>query len=63
MMLITNWNDLPLFLTPNEVASLLHRGRSATYELIRRGEIPSCKLGGKTVISREGLRKALERFK
>lgn len=59
---ITDWNELPLFLTPNEVAIILRRGRSATYELIRRGEIPNCKLGGKTLALRERLRETLDKL-
>ncbi|MEQ8716666.1 MAG: helix-turn-helix domain-containing protein [Acidimicrobiales bacterium] len=39
-----------LTLTVEEVASLLSLGRSATYEAIRRGEIPSRRLGRRVLV-------------
>ena len=35
-----------------EVAEMLGISRSTAYECVRRGEIPSLKLGGRVVISR-----------
>lgn len=36
--------DLPEFLSPTELASLLGIGRAAAYEALRRGDIPSIRL-------------------
>jgi len=38
--------------TVREVAEMLGISRSTAYECVRRGEIPSLKLGGRVVISR-----------
>lgn len=38
-------SQLPLFLTVYEAAELLRLKRSTAYELIRRGAIPSIRLG------------------
>ncbi|WP_051276272.1 helix-turn-helix domain-containing protein [Desulfovirgula thermocuniculi] len=47
--------DLPEFLTVGEVAALLRLGRSTAYELIRRGEIPSFRVGRHIRIPRREL--------
>jgi excisionase family DNA binding protein len=36
---------LPAFLSPEEFCEYLSLGRSTVYDLLRRGEIPSLKLG------------------
>jgi excisionase family DNA binding protein len=43
--------DRPAVLTVEEVAKLLRLGRTATYEAIRRGEIPSIKIGRKRLVA------------
>jgi excisionase family DNA binding protein len=42
--------DMPHTLTVEETADLLRLGRSATYEAVRRGEIPSLKVGRRLLI-------------
>lgn len=41
----TKLDDLPELLTPDEVRAFLGVGRGTVYELIRRGEIKSVRLG------------------
>jgi len=41
----TSVADLPEYLRPDEVADFLGLGRSAIYELLRRGEIFSVRFG------------------
>ena len=50
-----NVQDLPLVLTPIQVSSLLNLSRGTTYERLRRGEIPSVRLGNKIRISRDSV--------
>jgi excisionase family DNA binding protein len=38
-------DDLPEFLTPEELAVAFRTGRSATYDAIRRGDFPHIKVG------------------
>jgi excisionase family DNA binding protein len=40
-----SFDDLPLLLTVQEVQRLLRVGRTAAYEAIRCGDIPSIKVG------------------
>lgn len=40
-----NKNELPLYMTVEEVAELLRVSRSAAYEYVRRGDIPSIRIG------------------
>lgn len=44
--------DLPPFLTVPEAASVLRLGRSATYDAITRGQIPSVRFGKKLRVPR-----------
>jgi excisionase family DNA binding protein len=37
-------------ITVSEAAALLGMGRSATYEAVRRGEIPSLRFGGRILV-------------
>ena len=39
-----------------EVAEILGLGRSATYEAVKNGSIPSVRIGRKIMIPKEGLR-------
>jgi excisionase family DNA binding protein len=48
-------DDLPAFLTVPEAAALLRLGRTACYEAVARGEIPSLKFGAKLRIPRAAL--------
>ena len=49
-----------LLLKPCEVAGILGIGRSLTYELIARGEIPSLRLGRCLRVPRESLQQWLK---
>lgn len=42
--------DDRLTVTVEEAASLLHLGRTAAYEAVRRGEIPARRLGRRLVV-------------
>jgi excisionase family DNA binding protein len=48
-----------LTLTVEEAAEILGIGRSLCYELVRRGEIPSLRLGGRWVIPRKAIEEML----
>jgi excisionase family DNA binding protein len=48
-------DDLPAFLTVPEAAAFLRLGRSACYEAVARGEIPSVRLGAKLRVPRGAL--------
>jgi excisionase family DNA binding protein len=41
----TKFDQLPEYLTPEELGSYLGLGRGTAYDLLRRGEIPSIRLG------------------
>jgi excisionase family DNA binding protein len=47
-------------MTVEEVAEILGTGRTATYDAVRRGEIPSIKVGRKLVIPTAAVRRLLE---
>jgi excisionase family DNA binding protein len=47
-------------MTVEEVADVLGTGRTATYDAVRRGEIPSIKVGRKLVIPTAAIRRLLE---
>ena len=47
-------------LTVEEVAAILGTGRTATYDAIRRGELPSIKVGRKLVVPTAAVRRLLE---
>jgi excisionase family DNA binding protein len=47
-------------MTVEEVAELLGFGRTATYDAVRRGEIPCIKVGRKLVIPTAAVRRLLE---
>lgn len=49
----------PEVLTVQETSRLLRLGRNATYEAIRRGEIPSLRVGRRIVIPRAALERLL----
>lgn len=47
-------------LTVEEVAAIFGTGRTATYDAIRRGELPSIKVGRKLVVPTAAVRRLLE---
>jgi excisionase family DNA binding protein len=47
-------------LTVDQVADILGTGRSATYEAIKRGELPSIRVGRKIVVPTAAVRRLLE---
>ncbi|MAE71169.1 MAG: hypothetical protein CME06_11975 [Gemmatimonadetes bacterium] len=51
-----DWADLPLLLTPAEVAELLRTSRAAVYKRVERGAIPGVtRIGRKLLFRREEL--------
>ena len=51
--------DPPLVYTAEQTAQLLRCGRTATYEAIRRGEIPSVRIGRSIRVPRHALEQML----
>lgn len=47
--------DLPLFLTVEETAALMRKGRTATYAAIERGQLPSVRVGRSIRVPRDAL--------
>ena len=41
----TKHDDLPAFLTPQELCAYMHVGKTTLYEILRRGELPHVKFG------------------
>ena len=52
-------SDKRLVLTPDEVCPILHMGRSAVYEAIRRGDIPTIRIGRRWLIPKAALNRML----
>jgi excisionase family DNA binding protein len=52
-------DDCPGVLTVAETARLLRLSRASTYEAIRRGEIPSTRIGRRILISKAKLQTLL----
>ena len=52
---IRRLDDLPAFLTVPEAAAFLRLGRTACYEAVARGEIPSVKFGARLRVPRGAL--------
>lgn len=46
------WNDLPEFLTVEELREYLRIGRSTAYDLVRSGSIKSLRVGRRVLIPR-----------
>jgi excisionase family DNA binding protein len=53
------WQDLPAVMLVEEAAAVLRLGRNATYESVRRGEIPSIRIGRRLLIPKSGLERLL----
>lgn len=51
-----NKNIMPLAVSAGKAAEMLGVSKPKVYELMRRGDFPSFKLGARTLISVEGLR-------
>lgn len=49
--------DLPELLRVEEAAAFLGVSRGLVYEMVKRGDLPSIKLGRLTRVRREGLQK------
>lgn len=54
--------NTPLLITIEEAADFLRLGRTTTYELVMRGEIPSVKIGRRRLVVRSGLSSYVERL-
>ena len=52
-------SEAPLVLTVEETATALRLGRTACYEAIRRGEIPSVRIGRSLRVPRQALEQLL----
>ena len=57
---ISSLEQLPLFLTVDEVTEVLAIGRSTAYDLIRCGRIQSVKLGKQYRIPKSAIQELLE---
>ncbi|WP_203231162.1 helix-turn-helix domain-containing protein [Nocardioides caldifontis] len=55
LWLLTSEEMPPLLFTPEEIARLLHVGRSKVYDLLRTGELRSVKVGGRRRVSAKAL--------
>ena len=51
-----NKNIMPLAVSAGKAAEMLGVSKPKVYDLMRRGDFPSFKLGSRTLISVEGLR-------
>ena len=58
---MTPVSDLPELLSVPEAAAWLHIGTGLTYEMVRRGDLPSVRLGRLVRIQRSGIVAWLER--
>lgn len=54
--MITSYDQLPLFLTVDELAETLKVGRNTAYDLVRSEKIPSYKAGTQYRIPKESIR-------
>ena len=57
----TRFENLPDLLSPDELRTYLGIGRTMTYELIRKGELPYVRYGRIIRIPREAIRDLAER--
>ena len=54
--MITSYEQLPIFLTVQDLAKALKIGRSTAYELVRSEKIPSYRAGSQYRIPKESIR-------
>jgi excisionase family DNA binding protein len=59
-MIRNEQKDQPLFLRISEAARLLSMSRSAAYQAIRAGQLPSVRVAGKWRVPRAALERLLE---
>jgi len=52
-------DGLPDVLTPTEAAQVLRLGRGSVYEAIRRGDVPSVRIGRRLLVPKAGLLRLL----
>jgi excisionase family DNA binding protein len=57
---VTRLVDLPDVLTVPEAARLLRLGRNTVYEAVRRGELPSVRVGRRLLIPKPALQHLLD---
>jgi len=57
---ISNWDELPLFLTVEQTAQLMQCGTAHIYNLARTKDFPARRMTKTIVISRDGLRQWAE---
>jgi excisionase family DNA binding protein len=57
----TNFDDLPEFLTVEEIRAYLRLGRSTVYELLRQGELPHVRFGRAIRVPKTALAKYLSK--
>lgn len=60
-MSITNWDNLPLTLTPADVAKVLGVGENNAYSLFHSKNFPSVRVGRRLLVGREAFRNWLEK--
>lgn len=56
----TSWADVPLLLTVPEAGQLIGLGRNASYEAIKRGELPARRIGRRMIVYREDVRRIFD---
>ncbi len=58
---VTNWDEMPLVLTLEQVAAVMNVSRTSAYEAHRRGQVPGAfRIGRRLRFSREAVRRAVE---
>lgn len=58
----SNSPSAPISVSPEDAAQMLGLGRTKTFELIRTRELPSIKIGRRTLIPVAGLHSLIERY-
>jgi len=56
-----DWDSLPAFFGPKELAKFLGVGTAAAYRLVRQKDFPVLKIGRQYRISRDGLQEWVKR--
>lgn len=51
----TNYDELPLMLSVNQVAKVLGISRASTYDLVKEKDFPSITIGSRIVVPKEEL--------
>ena len=57
---LTNYDELPLFLSANLVAQTLGVGRATAYELMNEKAFPAIRVGSRIVVPKENFRQWVE---